>query len=71
MRNIKDAIDSYLYGKAKVEKWRREFDRKWNEPMAKMLVQQSIEAARYSPMIDRQKLESRLSPEARQLLRGE
>ena len=69
--DITDALDSYLNAKAKVGEWESEFIGKFYRPIADMIIQQALQNARTSPMIDQQKLESRLSPGALRKFRGE
>lgn len=69
--NISDVLDSYLTAKVKVGEWENEFLTKFYKPVIDLMINNAIENARTSPMIDREKLEKRLSPAARRRLRGE
>ena len=71
MKNISDALDSYLTSKAKINGWTRDFMVEWYEPLIKMTIQQGIEGMKEHPNINNQKLEGGLSPKARARLRGE
>ena len=47
--DITDALDSYLQAKIKVGQWEREFNLKFYEPMAKVLIATAMRAANSIP----------------------
>lgn len=69
--DISDALDSYLSAKLRVGQWETEFLTKFYKPVIDAMLNVAIENARNNPMVDREALESRLSPEAKKRLRGE
>ena len=71
MRNITDALDSYLLAKVRVKQWEDEFMLNFYKPLLNMMEMAAMSAARNNPNIDQNKLKANLSPEARQKLRGE
>jgi hypothetical protein len=71
MKNIMGAFDSYLIGKVKIQRWENEFMLRWYKPMFDLMMQATLQAARNHPNIDKQKLESKLSPQALRKFRGE
>ena len=40
MTNIMNAQDAEMYGRNKIEKWRRQFEARWNEPETVMVQAQ-------------------------------
>ena len=40
MTNILNAQDAEMYGRNKIEKWRRQFEARWNEPETVMVQAQ-------------------------------
>jgi hypothetical protein len=68
--DITDALDSYLKAKIRVGQWEQEFNQRFYKPMIEAAMGMTLEAVKNSPNIDRQRLESNLSPEAQMRLRG-
>ena len=71
MKNIGDALDSYLSSKAKINGWTQEFMLEWYKPLIEITIAQAIEGIKMNPNIDQQALEERISPQAKARLRGE
>jgi hypothetical protein len=69
--DISDALDAYLQSKVKIGEWEQEFNARFYKPIGDMIIGMAMHNARNNPMIDQNKLESRLSPEALKRLRGE
>lgn len=68
--NVMDVNDSILMGQAKTREWQKEFMQTWYEPIIRIVNEAALIGVRNSPMIDRQKLENNLSPDAKARLRG-
>jgi hypothetical protein len=71
MKDVTDAFDSLLIGQTRAKVWENEFLANWFKPLTDMMINAGLNIIRNSPMIDREKLEQRLSPEAIRKLRGE
>ena len=68
--NFMDAADCRLEAQARVNEWKQEFMLAYYEPLVRAMINQALEGAQRSPMIDRQKLDGMLTPQGRARLRG-
>ena len=69
--NITDAFDSYLNAKVRVGEWKRDFDQRFYGPLGEALIGMAMQGAKNPAVFDQEKLDSRLSPQAKQKFRGE
>lgn len=67
---ILDTQDCMLVAQAQVMEWEQEFMLRYYEPLVKAMINQAIQGAQRSPMIDQQKLDGMLSPQGQNRLRG-
>jgi len=70
MTDVRDASSAYMMGRAQLEKFKYEFETRWYKPYADLLRMQIMRSIKTSPIVNQEKLEDSLSPEALEKLRG-